>query len=190
MTDAGSHPISRRGRAARSGRPRRRVPRTNAVDVGWSGWPRPSRTTAALSPASTRRAQRTNPWRSRCSRTRRAFCSGVETTVSSVISGFSGASYGSSMPVNAVIAPRADIQWGIHEDLDEAVLPDHVTHLVACRTVRTHRGGHHYSAVPDDLRSDEADAPDIGVPILFAEPQALPAAPSPRGPTRRPPPRS
>src|SRR5262250_1130440 len=88
------------------------------------------------------------------------------------------------------LAPLADIQWGIHEDLDEAVLPDHVTHLVACRTVRTHRGGHHYSAVPDDLRSDEADAPDIGVPILFAEPHALPAAPSPRGPTRRPPPRS
>ena len=48
---------------------------------------------------------------SRCCRIRRAFSSGVCVTVSSVISGFSGTSYGSSIPVKSLISPRRALAY-------------------------------------------------------------------------------
>src|SRR5262249_50257040 len=72
--------------------------------------------------------------------------------------------------VHALWGPRLpDRQRRVHEDLDEAIRPDHRPPLVARRPVRADRRAHRDAAVADDLGGHEADAKDVGVAVLLAE---------------------
>src|SRR5262245_31226973 len=76
--------------------------------------------------------------------------------------------------IEALRVPRlAHLDRRVHEDLDEAVGTDQRPALVPGRRVRTHGRADSHAAVANDLGGDEADPPDVGVPVLAAEPEAL-----------------
>ena len=71
------------------------------------------------------------------------------------------------------VAPLAHLQGRVHEHFHIATAPHHVAHVIACCPVGTHGCTNHRASVAHDFGSDEADAPDIDVPILFAKPETL-----------------
>ena len=116
----------------------------------------------------------------------RALSSGVHSVVVRTISGFSRALVGivdareppdlaaAGLGVHALrVPPLADLEGRVDVDQDETVVTDHGAALVAGRLVRAHGGADHRAVMTDDLRGDEADAADIGVAVLLAEPEAL-----------------
>src|SRR4030095_2172843 len=63
----------------------------------------------------------------------------------------------------------ADFQGRVDEYFNEVIFAHHVAHFVSERSIRTYRRAQNDTTVTRDLSRDEADAPDIGVPVFLAE---------------------
>src|SRR5262249_24645416 len=71
------------------------------------------------------------------------------------------------------VAALALFERRVYEDFYEAMGADHLAHLVTGSAVRTDRRAHRDAAMAHDFGSDESDASDIGVAVLFAEPETF-----------------
>src|SRR5439155_23517761 len=71
------------------------------------------------------------------------------------------------------VAPLALFERSIHKHLDESVGLGHLAHLVAGATIGTDRRAYRDTAMSGDLASHEADAPNVGITVVFAETESL-----------------
>src|SRR5688500_14209591 len=71
------------------------------------------------------------------------------------------------------VAPLADLQRRVHEDLYEVLLADHVAHVVACGAVGADGRAQDDAPVPHYFGRNETDPTDVDVPVLLAEAEPL-----------------
>src|SRR6185436_7292141 len=60
----------------------------------------------------------------------------------------------------------------VHEHFDKSLSSNSVSHIVARRAIRTHRGTNHRPLMLHDLRRHEPDPPDVRITIFLTEPQS------------------
>src|SRR5436189_1529395 len=71
------------------------------------------------------------------------------------------------------VAPFAYIERRVSEGKEKIIGPDHLANFLTCALIGAYGSANDAAMVSDNFSGDETDAPDIGIAIFSAEPQAF-----------------